>query len=311
MAVQEYHITEQEKDMRLDRVLRNNYSSLPYHLILKLIRKGEVRVNGKRAKPNDRVEFKDVIRIPPQLSSKNVSSKAGGRVQGNKRLYEQLIKSNIIHKGKMLLAINKPAGLAVQGGSKVELSVDGLLNFMEEEEGARPYLVHRLDKDTSGVLLLARNRRDAASLTEAFKERTVEKCYVALVVGTMPASEGEIDQPLLKKVGSYGEKMVVDSSGKKSLTHYRVLDTVGDVASLVAFYPLTGRKHQLRVHSAYVGCPIVGDQKYAGSAAILQNISNKLHLHAYSITMEPDTYIEAPLPKHLKESTDYLGLSFL
>jgi 23S rRNA pseudouridine955/2504/2580 synthase len=209
--------------------------------------------------------------------------------------------------------LDKPPGLATQGGTKTSEHVDGLLDALQDEAPVRPKLVHRLDKDTSGALLIARTPRAAAFYSKAFSNRSARKTYWAIVVGVPSLDAGEIDLPLAKQPGTGGEKMhVSEEAGQASVTRYRVLDRAGNNAAFVELHPLTGRTHQLRVHMAAIGHPIVGDGKYGGKAAFLTgSISRKLHLHARRLRIDhPDggkLDIAAEMPDHFAASVAGLG----
>jgi 23S rRNA pseudouridine955/2504/2580 synthase len=211
------------------------------------------------------------------------------------------------------LVLNKPPGLATQGGTKTTQHLDRLLDGLADEEGGRPKLVHRLDKDTSGALLVAKTARSAGHFAKAFSGRTARKVYWALVVGVPDAAQGTIDAPLAKQPGTGGEKMhVSEEHGLPAKTRWRVIDRAGNRAAWVELQPLTGRTHQLRAHMAAIGHPIVGDAKYGGPEAFLTGgISRKLHLHARRIRIDaPDggaIDVTAELPAHIAETLATLG----
>jgi 23S rRNA pseudouridine955/2504/2580 synthase len=223
-----------------------------------------------------------------------------------------LAESMVIHRDTSALVLNKLPGLATQGGTKTESHVDGLLDALKYEAPVRPKLVHRLDKDTSGALLIARTPRAAAWFAKAFSNRSARKTYWAIVVGVPDIAQGEIDLPLAKQPGSGGEKMHVDDKGLPSKTRYRIVERAGNSAAWVELQPLTGRTHQLRVHMAAIGHPIVGDGKYGGKSAFLTGaISRKLHLHSRRLRIDhPDggaIDITAPVPEHFAASLGALG----
>jgi 23S rRNA pseudouridine955/2504/2580 synthase len=225
----------------------------------------------------------------------------------------EFAQSMVIHKDASALVINKPPGLATQGGTKTESHVDGLLDALCFELDSRPKLVHRLDKDTSGALLLARSARAAGHFSKAFSSRTARKVYWALVVGVPEIHDGFIDLPLAKQPGTGGEKMHVDEKeGQPARSRYRVVERAGNRCCWVELQPYTGRTHQLRVHMAAIGHPIVGDGKYGGKDAFLTGtISRKMHLHARRIRIDhPDggvVDVRADLPLHIAESFADLG----
>ena len=211
-------------------------------------------------------------------------------------------------EGKGWLALNKPSGLAVQGGTGTHHHIDGMMRAMSDDAGSRLRLVHRIDKDTSGVLLLAKTIEAARSLTEAFQKHRLEKTYLALVMG-LPPESGSIRDPILKLSGKAGEKMQVHEDGQSAQTLYRRLDHAGRKMALMALRPLTGRTHQLRVHMAHIGHPICGDGKYAGDDAHPGGlIARRLHLHAWQLKLTDGKVITALPSPHLKASLADLGM---
>jgi 23S rRNA pseudouridine955/2504/2580 synthase len=217
-----------------------------------------------------------------------------------------------------VIALNKPSGLAVQGGSGTERHVDGMLDALRFGSEVRPRLVHRLDKDTSGLLLIARTGPAAKRLSESFRDRETEKLYWAVVVGVPPRPDGAIDLPLAKRPGARDrETMQVDhEEGQKALTHFRILDRAGNRAALLALWPRTGRTHQLRVHCAEIGCPILGDRKYGGEEALLSAVadSRRLHLHARRLTLphpsgKGELKVQAEPPPHFRRTVEAFGFS--
>ena len=218
----------------------------------------------------------------------------------------------VIYEDAHAFVLNKPPGLATQGGTKTTQHLDRLLDGLSGEAG-RPKLVHRLDKDTSGALLVAKSARSAGHFAKAFSGRTARKVYWALVVGDLPGEQGLIDAPLAKQPGTGGEKMhISEEHGLPAKTRWRQIDRAGNRAAWVELQPLTGRTHQLRAHMAAIGHPIVGDAKYGGAEAFLTGgISRKLHLHARRIRIDaPDggvIDVTADLPAHFAESLATLG----
>ncbi len=231
----------------------------------------------------------------------------------------EYIRSLVIYKDEWLIALNKPAGLAVQGGSKVGQHVDRLLDGLKFEKEERPFIVHRLDKETSGVLLLARDRKTAAKLAQMFQTKQMRKIYWAVLDGVPAVEKGKINAPLLKKSGRDGyESVVVDENGQKAVTYYCTLDKAGNKVSWLALMPKTGRTHQLRVHCASMGTPILGDVKYgterfSGKGEASPLFSEKMHLHARSLSlphpMKPGKLlsVKAPLPPHMRACFDFFG----
>lgn len=302
-----------ETDVRLDRFLMRRFEALTFGEVQKLARKGQIRVNGGRVKPNHRLNAGDELRLPPFLRDgpREAEPADTGTAQPQREIAE-----NIVFEDDELLILNKPAGLAVQGGSKTKRHVDGIMRLHFGDQ-ADPKLVHRLDKDTSGLLAIAKNVRAAARLTEAFRTDNVSKTYLAIVAGETP-EEGEIDEPLLRRaVGGGAEQMVVDPSGKPSVSKFKRLATSGDY-SLLALTPVTGRTHQLRVHCAVIGHPILGDGKYgkpvkrAGPGGAEKMI--RLCLHAAVLSLpDPATgryhRFQAAPPAAFLQQVSRLGLN--
>jgi len=280
-------------------------------MVSRWARTGQIRVDGKRADVDTRLTAGQVLRVPPGGEAKPGAPAARVR----KPLTEgqiELADSMVLTQDRAAIVLNKPPGLATQGGSGTKEHVDGLLDAYAET-GPRPRLVHRLDKDTSGVLLIARTPGSAAFFSKRFSGRSARKIYWALVVGVPSINDGMIELPLAKQPGTGGEKMHVDEKeGQAARTRYRVLDRAGNRAAWVELHPMTGRTHQLRVHMAAIGHPIVGDGKYGGQEAFLSgSISRKMHLHARRLIIEhPDGVpldVTAPLPEHFANSLSQLG----
>lgn len=300
-----------EAGLRLDRWFKRHYPDLSHGRLEKLLRTGQVRLDGKRAKSNHRVEPGQEIRVPP-LDLEPGKPAAAPPILSTEQRDE--LRNWVLHRDDHVIALNKPAGLAVQGGSKIATHLDAMLDALRFGSKHRPRLVHRLDKDTSGILLLARHPAAATALTAAFKSKTAQKLYLAITVGVPSPVEGTIDLPLGKVGGARGERVVASADGgKRAITHYRVLDKAGKQAALVALSPLTGRTHQLRVHMAETGTPILGDGKYGGRDAFLdmEGYQKRLHLHARAIRLpHPDgreLAIDAPPPAHVMQTIKLLG----
>ncbi|MDA7946309.1 MAG: RluA family pseudouridine synthase [Hyphomicrobiaceae bacterium] len=312
-AVETVDVSPDEAGMRLDRWFRTRYPDLKHGQLQKLLRSGQIRVDGGRAKANLRLEEGQSVRVPPLKVERPVSGKAATAITKDDIRFVQGL---VIHKDGHVLALNKPPGLAVQGGSKTERHVDGLLDGLKFKASERPRLVHRLDKDTSGVLLLARDRRAAAALGDALKGREAVKTYWALVEGVPAPARGEISLPLAKRGKPGSERVRVceegDSDAQRAVTRYAVLESAGRKLSWVALWPVTGRTHQLRVHMAAVGHPIVGDGKYGSSDPVSGGeIDNLLHLHAREIDIPNPSggrlHVTAPLPEHMLKTWKLLG----
>ncbi len=312
--VRQFTVADDDDDIRLDRWFKRHLPQVGFATVSRWARTGQIRVDGKRARPEDRLAAGQVLRVPP-------GGEVSARPKAKRRepTAEQLAQAEamLIHRAQAALVLNKPPGLATQGGTGTHLHVDGLLDAFAEEGEPRPRLVHRLDKDTSGVLLIARTPGSAAFFSKRFSGRSAKKIYWALVVGVPEVADGTIDAPLAKQPGTGGEKMHVDTeNGQPAKTRYRVIDRAGNRAAWVELQPLTGRTHQLRVHMAAIGHPIVGDGKYGGQDAFLTgSISRKMHLHARRLIIDAPKGdggngtldVTAELPEHFAASMEQLG----
>ncbi|VDC26362.1 RluA family pseudouridine synthase [Pseudogemmobacter humi] len=326
-GVQLIQVTEDEGEQRLDRWLKKRFPQLTQGQIEKMCRTGQVRVDGGRAKAADRIAPGETIRVPPVAEGE---APVRERVAGISPQDAKMIQACVLWKDEHIIVLNKPPGLPSQGGSgQGDRHVDGLTEALKFGYKDRPKLVHRLDKDTSGVLLLARTDRVARALSEALRHRLTRKIYWAVVAGVPHPRQGSIKFHLMKAPGrgrgGEGEKMICihpaeakdHPDAKRSQTDYFTLWFLGTRLSWMALEPVTGRTHQLRAHMAEIGHPILGDGKYGGSAADNQgdgwgagiggDLSRKLHLHARSIAFEhPITKKEvsftAPLPEHMKRT---------
>ncbi|MDH5749977.1 MAG: RluA family pseudouridine synthase [Rhodospirillales bacterium] len=309
-------VTSDESGIRLDRWFKRHYPGLSHVHLQKLLRSGQVRVDGGRAKAGLRLEEGQSIRIPPfgeESLLKPDQKRSNSNLQPDDKDLKAL-HSSILFKDDSVIVINKPPGLAVQGGTGLRRHLDAMLDSLRFDSQERPRLVHRLDKDTSGVLLLARTAAAASHLTAAFRSRDARKLYWALVVGVPKPARGKIDLPLSKLPGSGGERMAPDpKGGKKAVTLYSIVEQAGRKVSWLAMEPLTGRTHQLRVHALALETPILGDGKYGGTDAFLQGhgISRKLHLHARAIRVPHPRQgileVTAPLPEHMAATWAFLG----
>ena len=307
-------VTAQDGELRLDRWFRRHYPGIAHGHLEKLLRTGRVRVDGRKAKSGDRVSPGMTIRVPPLAEP----AQRGDDAPRARPPDETLLRELVIHQDEHAIVINKPPGLAVQGGSNTTRHVDGLLDGLRFDSAERPRLVHRLDKDTSGVLLIARSAAAAAFFTRAFRDKTTRKIYWAVVAGRPKLPQGKIDLSLTKGAphGTKGrERVHADEDGKEAVTYYTVVDSAGDRASWLALLPLTGRTHQLRAHCAAIGTPILGDGKYGGAGAHLGGgiAANRLHLHARSLEIPHPAggtlRVSAKLPPHMQRLWDFLGFS--
>ena len=305
--------------MRLDRWFKLNVPLLTHGMLQKALRKGQVRLDGKRVKASDHVSAGQEVRVPPisqDQYEKSFKPKEKKKFRPSKEQVEKFAQA-LIFENEELAVFNKPQGLAVQGGIGQSNNVDVLLPYVLQPNEETPKLVHRIDKDTTGILVVAKTRQSAARLTAYFKKKTIHKRYLAMVMGVPIPREGTIDLPLAKgDVGNGKEKMMVDKkNGQASRSRYRVIDFAHQKAALVELEPVTGRTHQLRVHMAAIGHPIIGDVKYGGQEALLDQADRKLHLHAWQLTLpssssnKKEQLFEAELPAHLSATMDLLGLS--
>ncbi len=307
-------IDREDDGIRLDRWFRRHYPAVTHGLLEKLLRKGEVRLDGKRVKAADRVGTGQMVRLPPQV----IHARKPPQVEGTAPKPMGSLGDRILYMDKHVIVLDKPPGLATQGGSGLTRHVDGMLDSLKFERSSRPRLVHRLDRDTSGVLLVARTAQAASGLAEALRHRDASKVYWALVMGVPPKNHGVVKAALAKE-GGYGphgrdERMAVsaEDDAKFALTEYAVMGRAGQDFTWVAARPVTGRTHQIRVHLASLGTPIVGDFKYGGADARGRgDIADRLHLHARSIDIaRPDgtrLQVSAPLPPHMLKSWQLLG----
>jgi len=318
MSVQTLEVMNDEEGLRIDRWFKARFPDLTHGHLQKLLRTGQVRLDGKRSKTGDRVSAGQMIRVPPLGQS---APRSRVPVQKEKAVSDadtEMMRSMVIYKDDNIIALNKPSGLAVQGGSGTHRHIDGLLDALRfKQTDQRPRLVHRLDKDTSGILVLGRTRQATETLAAAFRGKSVRKLYWALVTPPPPKpGEGKIEAALAKRpAGSAGEKVVVDlKDGKRAETWFRTLAKVGQVG-WVALEPITGRTHQLRVHMEAIGCPIVGDGKYGGAEAHLggELAGARLQLHAHRLVLphpkRGTINLIAPIPEDMAKMFVSLGLN--
>jgi len=301
-----------EADLRLDRWFKRRFPQLSHGRLEKLLRKGQVRVDGRRAQSSTRLEAGQKVRVPPLGEAPPPSAAPRPAVSDRDA---RALQQAVLYKDDDVLAINKPAGLAVQGGTGLDRHLDAMLDALRFEAPERPRLVHRLDRDTSGVLLLARHVQAAAELAAAFRRKDCRKVYWAVVVGVPKPAAGRIDLPLSKLPGRAGERVGPDDEGKSAITEYRMLDHAGRQVAWLELRPLTGRTHQLRAHCAALGTPILGDRKYGGVADFVsgREVARRLHLHARSIALRRadgrTIAVTAPPPPHLAATMAFFGFS--
>lgn len=322
-AVETRTVQPDEAGMRLDRWFKHHFPGLGFGDLQKLVRTGQVRVDGGRVKTSSRVEPGQVVRVPPLAvhAGENPPDPALPRVKSESREAEDraFLDSITLYKDAQVMVLNKPHGLAVQGGSGLTRHVDGLLECYRDSKGQKPRLVHRIDRDTSGILVIARTRLAASKLAESFRSRHTKKVYWALVAGVPKPRQGRVSTFLARGEGDgpEGERMRIarhgDEDASHALTFYAVVDQAGQKLSWLSMRPVTGRTHQLRAHAAHIGHPIVGDPKYFDilNWELPGGLQNKLHLHARRIIMPHPAGgtldVSAPLPLHMQQSWNLLG----
>jgi 23S rRNA pseudouridine955/2504/2580 synthase len=313
--VQNVTVTADEANLRVDRFFEARFPGLSFSHIQRVIRKGEVRVNGKRTEPKNRLEAGQIVRIPPLRfdapKPRTVRNEADQKTA-------DFLKSITLYEDADVLVLNKPMGLAVQGGSGTTRHLDGMLEVMRDAHGQRPRLVHRLDKDTAGCLLVAKTRFAAAALAKSFRSRSARKIYWALAAGVPKPRQGRISTFLAKEQREDESMMRIARHGEEgashAVTYYAVVETAGPALAWLSLKPVTGRTHQLRAHMAHIGNPIVGDAKYFAREnwQLPGGMQNRLHLLARRIAVPHprDGVIDAtaPLPPHMQQSWNLLGL---
>ncbi len=320
----EFHkVSEDDEGIRVDRWFKNNIPDLKHSQLEKLLRKGNIKLNGKKTKSNVRVNLDDEIRVPPYREPKPEDKKRPKPAIILDKEQVEFIKSLVIYEDDDVFVLNKPQDMPVQGGSKVKICIDDMLSGLVRKNAEKPKLVHRLDKDTSGVLLIAKNPKSARFLNAAFKSKDVRKYYWAITVGVPELMEGYVDAPLVKAQLFDGERMMVtrEEGGKYAKTCYAVLEKLGKSAAFVAFWPITGRTHQIRVHANLIDTPILGDFKYGRHEARLDGmedaINDKMHLHARRLVIPHPSGknnhfidITADLPSEMLHSYKTLGFDY-
>ena len=317
----DYHNT------RFDRWFKHNVQDVPQSLIEKLIRKKKVKINKKKVKTSYRVQSNDIIELYGIDNLKFKPKSKNNKYKPSEKEKDKYDKF-IIENNDNFIVINKPSGIPVQGGTKSFRNIIDILKNTKYFENSKPFVVHRLDKETSGLLIVARDQQTAKKFSNYFKGRKIIKTYLAIVSPCPKTETGIIDLPLLKGERKGQRKMTVDhEKGKQAITEYKILDKVSSRVGLIALYPKTGRTHQLRVHLENINAPIVGDKKYNGSLGVYssendlpghesisqikwndEDIKN-LQLHAYSIRMPSNEVIEAELSENFKKNLKFLGLT--
>jgi 23S rRNA pseudouridine955/2504/2580 synthase len=299
--------------MRVDRFFEARFPGLSFSHIQRIIRKGEVRLNGKRAQPKDRLHAGQAVRVPPlKLDAPKPRDDAGDDAKNR-----AFLKSITLYEDDDVLVLNKPMGLAVQGGTGTYRHLDGMLGALQDRHGQRPRLVHRLDKDTSGCLLVAKTRFAAAALAKTFRSRSARKIYWALVAGVPRPKQGRVSTFLAKDEREDESVMRIarhgDEGASHAVTYYAVVETAAQKLAWLSLKPVTGRTHQLRAHMAHIGHPIVGDEKYfrIENWELPGGMQNKLHLLARRISVPHPRGgtidVTAPLPPHMQQSWNLLG----
>ncbi|WP_337183016.1 RluA family pseudouridine synthase [Shinella sp.] len=318
-GIEHKQVDNDEAGMRLDRWFKVHYPGLGFGQLQKLLRSGQVRVDGGRAKSDTRVQPGQTVRIPPM----EVDAKApkSGPIAGRDLKHSpdgELLARMLLHEDDKVFVLNKPAGIAVQGGSGVTRHIDKMLEAWTSQKGEKPRLVHRLDRDTSGVLVIARTRGAAQKLTAAFRERDTKKTYWSVVKGVPKKREDKISTWLVKEQTPDGDRMRIARHGEDGADHavsfYRVVEQAGQNFAWLEMEPYTGRTHQLRVHAMHIGHPILGDPKYF-DADVNWNfpggVQNRLHLHARHIDIPHPSggrlRVTAPLPPHMVQTWNLFG----
>lgn len=319
-GIEHIQVEPDEAGMRLDRWFKVHFPGLGFGQLQKLLRSGQVRVDGGRVKTDARVQPGQMVRVPPlDVDAKALKS---GPIGGNDLKHSgdaELLARMLLHEDDKVYVLNKPAGLAVQGGSGLTRHLDKMLEAWTSKKGEKPRLVHRLDRDTSGVLVVARTRGAAQKLTAAFRERDTKKTYWSLVKGVPRKHEDKISTWLVKESTPDGDRMRIAKHGEEGADHaisyYRVLEMAAQSLAWLEMEPYTGRTHQLRVHALHMGHPIIGDPKYFDDDPNWDfpgGVQKRLHLHARHIDIPHPNggrlRVTAPLPPHMVQTWNLLGL---
>ncbi len=318
--VETIEVKRDEAGMRLDRWFRAHFPEVGHAYLQKLLRTGQVRVDGKRVEAGERIEAGAQVRVPLVVREKPKGKPPATTAPAASRADRDLVERMILFEDDYVLVLDKPFGVAVQGGTGTKRHIDGMLAGMADRFGDRPRLVHRLDRDTTGVLLVAKTRDAAARLGRVFQTRSAAKTYWALIRGVPKPPQGKVEAALVKASGPEGDRVRKAEPGEQeramhATTHYSVIERVAHKVAWVSLKPVTGRQHQLRAHMALIGHPIVGDNKYEdGREPVSESIEPKLHLHARRLIL-PHPYdptrkidVTAPLPDHMRRTWALLGL---
>jgi len=311
MSVVILTVSEDEAEIRLDRWFRRHYPNITQGALQKLCRTGQIRVEGKRAEPATRLSPGQSVRVPPLPNASKPAPMIPVVDENDRREMDRMV----LYRDEQVIVLNKPAGLPVQGGPGITRHVDGMLDALRFDSEHRPRLVHRIDRDTSGLLLLARTPGVAGKLAASFRGRDVRKTYWAVVAGRPHPLEGVIDLPLARLGAGPGALTIAaerdEEDAAHALTEYVVRDSAGRKLSWLEMSPLTGRTHQLRVHCEALGTPILGDPKYGGEAVHMEGFADRLHLHARALDLPHPAggrlSVAAELPAHMLGTFKALG----
>ena len=315
MSTQEniIHVPAEANGLRLDKWLLAKFPTVPYTAWARFCRKGNVRLDGKRVTGAERITPGQAVRIPPlEILKKTMITVESLKIQPLSAAAKAQVESWIIYEDDDLLCLNKPVGLSVQGGTKTISHVDGLLTRWALQKDFRPKLVHRIDRDTSGILLVAKTDKAARELGKSFKSHQIQKYYVAITAGVPMPLSGTIDSSLEKGRQNNKARMMISEGGLRAITHYQVLDKVGKKMAVVALSPVSGRTHQLRVHLEHIQTPILGDPKYGGEQLDFSSYQT-LHLHS-CVTVVPRVgkkplVFQADFPPHFQATLKDFGFS--